>query len=270
MKPKITIFGSTGFIGQNMSEYAEKNGYEVNKPDWRKGVPKGKLGTLIYCNGVGDCSRPFDVLYSHVDLLSDLVKHAEFDKLVYISSTRLYMNAIDTSENSNLNICSDDKRKLFNLAKLTGEEISLSSNKNVLILRPSNVYGLAVNSPLFLPSLVRDAIRKNEINLYVSKDYSKDYLLVTDLVEYCFKLIEKQCTGIYNIASGENVSCDTITKMIVKYTATNVVWHPNNTNEKFAPVDISKVSDVINEYSPKKLMNELEQMIINFKNYYAK
>ncbi|MCS6118736.1 NAD-dependent epimerase/dehydratase family protein [Shewanella baltica] len=269
MKPRITVFGAGGFIGSHMASYGEKLGYEVFKPNWQKGVPEQHLGTVIYCNGVGDCNRPLDVMYSHVGLLAEIIKVGNFDKIVYISSTRVYMNSKETNEKSNLLVGTDDKRRLFNIAKLAGEEICLASNKDALILRPSNVYGLALNSPLFLPSLVRDAIRNNEINLYVDKDYAKDYLLIDNLVTACFSLIEQRCSGIFNIASGRNVTAEQIVDMIVRNTDCNVIWHGSSLNEHFYPIDIAKVSDSLSDFCPSELMNELESMIFNFKRFYG-
>ncbi|WP_337242221.1 NAD-dependent epimerase/dehydratase family protein, partial [Proteus faecis] len=77
-------------------------------------------------------------------------------------------------------IHTSDNRRLFNITKLAAEEICLKSNKNITIIRPSNVYGTAINSSLFLPSIVRDAIQKKEINMFVSPEYSKDYISVND------------------------------------------------------------------------------------------
>lgn len=269
MKPKITVFGAGGFIGSHMAAYAEKLGYEVFRPDWRDGVPQQHLGTVIYCNGVGDCNRPLDVMYSHVGLLSEVIKAGNFDKIVYISSTRVYMNSEETKENSKLLVCSDDKRRLFNIAKLAAEEVCRASDKDTLILRPSNVYGLALNSPLFLPSLVRDAIRKQEINLFVDKDYAKDYLLIDDLVTACFSLIGQSCTGIFNVASGQNVSAEKIVDMIVRHTGCNINWHNGTSNEHFYPIDIAKVSEALSCFQPRELMNELESMVVNFKSFYG-
>lgn len=269
MKPKITVFGAGGFIGSHMAAYAEKLDYEVFKPDWRNGVPQQHLGTVIYCNGVGDCNRPLDVMYSHVGLLSEVIKAGNFDKIVYISSTRVYMNSEETNENSKLLVCSDDKRRLFNIAKLAGEEVCRASDKDTLILRPSNVYGLALNSPLFLPSVVRDAIRKKEINLFVDRNYAKDYLLIGDLVKACFSLIEKRCTGVFNVASGRNVSAEKIVDMIVRHTGCKIIWHGGTSNEYFYPIDIAKISEALSCFQPAELMNELESMIFNFKSFYG-
>lgn len=264
MNSKITVFGAGGFIGSHMATYAEKLGYNVFKPDWRNGVPEQHLGTVIYCNGVGDCQRPIDVMYSHVGLLSEIVKKGNFDRLVYLSSTRVYMNSQATNENSNLTITWQDRRKLFNIAKLAGEDVCRSINKDVIILRPSNVYGLALNSPLFLPSIVRDAILNKEVNFAVDKDYSKDYVSIDDLVSVCFELLALNLSGTYNVASGVNVSANVISELLVERTNCKVNWHENKNQEVFHKIDIGKVSELI-DFTPKSLIEQLSLMIEDFR-----
>ncbi|MCC9213027.1 hypothetical protein LOK03_08040 [Escherichia coli] len=65
------------------------------------------------------------------------------------------MNENCAKENADLLICHNDNRKLFNLMKLAAEEICRLSKRNVIIVRPSNVYGLALNSKLFLPQIIK-------------------------------------------------------------------------------------------------------------------
>lgn len=264
MASKVTVFGSSGFIGSHMAEYAQQAGFDVKRPSWKDGVPQGNLGTVIYCNGVGDCKRPIEVMYSHVGFLSEIIQKGSFDRLVYISSTRVYMNSIDTNETSDLTVTWEDQRKLFNIAKLAGEDLCRFIDKDVLILRPSNVYGQAFNSPLFLPSIVRDALAKNEINLFVDRNYAKDYVSVDDLVSACFKLLDKNYKGTFNIASGVNVTAEVISKLLSDRTNCKVNWHESKVQEIFHPIEISKIKSLIN-FSPKKLEDELSLMIGNFR-----
>lgn len=265
----ITIFGSSGFIGSHLLSFAKTLGYSVLTPRWQDGVPGGDLGTIIYCCGVGDCNRPIDVIHSHVGFLSEVLQKATYQKVVYISSTRLYINSLSTSEDADLLLSEKDSRKLFNLAKLTGEDICKKLTENSLIIRPSNVYGLATNSTLFLPSLVRDAILKQEINLFVARDYAKDYLLVDDLSKACFDLIEKGISGTYNVGSGQNVTSELIVDMLVKETGCKANWSSKIFNENFSPIDVSKIKSVLVDYSPRLLVSELETMIAKFKKFYS-
>lgn len=113
----------------------------TNKPFYKD------TGIVIYCAGNGDCQNtPFNVFQANCALLSDILQHSKFNRLVFMSSTRVYMNGNDTQENADLVVCRDDARRLFNLTKLVSEELCLKSGKDIVIVRPSNVYGVALNS----------------------------------------------------------------------------------------------------------------------------
>ena len=47
-------------------------------------------------------------------LLADLLARGKFERLLYVSSTRVYMNQDSAVEGDDLKVCSDDQRRLFN------------------------------------------------------------------------------------------------------------------------------------------------------------
>lgn len=265
---KITIFGSGGFIGTAMLSGFEKAGFTVEKGDWRCQDFSGKkFGTVIYCGGVGDCKRIEDVIYSHVDVVRNIINTSDYDNIVYVSSTRIYLDNDVSTETSPLQLSFSDKRCLFNQAKLLGESIVSTQDKPYLIVRPSNVYGKAFNSPLFLPSLVRDAITKGEINLFVSPKYEKDYVYIDDLVDFVLKAVQENITGTYNIASGENVSAQQLVEIIESYTQCRTVWHPVNSEDLFPVIDIQKYKSL--GFIPRKVESLLVEMIHEFRKKFA-
>ena len=52
-----TIFGSTGFIGKELSYYLKKKGKEVFLPNKKKIKFKRNLGNVIYCVGSDDWQK---------------------------------------------------------------------------------------------------------------------------------------------------------------------------------------------------------------------
>lgn len=268
---KYTIFGGRGFIGSEIVEQLNTLNHSVWVPERSDpAIFEENLGIVIYCAGNGDCSNtPFSVFEANSVLLSEVLRRSTFERLIYISSTRVYMNNDESHENSDLLIRTDDNRRLFNLTKLVAEELCLKSGKPITIVRPSNVYGLALNSPLFLPSITKNAILNGYIDMFVPGDYAKDYVSVSDVARSVLAL--SQCKGadgkIINIASGHNVTSQEISACLVAATNCKVNWHSNIPSKEVFPVTcIELLKELIPDYNPRSVLSDLSEMVEMFKN----
>jgi len=264
-----TVFGGRGFIGSEIVTQLNGLGHTVfipNRADKR--IFEQDLGCVIFCAGYGNCNDPFEVLEANVSLLASVIKQSQFSRFVYISSTRVYMNQDYTCEKSNLTISTTDSRRLFNLTKLVSEELCLKSGRDILILRPSNVYGLALNSPLFLPTITKNAIVNKEIDMFISKSYSKDYVSVFDLAQSCIKLtsLPDLRYRIYNIASGYNITAQEISNVLIKKTKCKINWHSisPNSDDYFPVTNINRIVEEIS-FSPRNMLDDLELLVDAFK-----
>ena len=268
---KYTVFGGSGFIGTEIVRQLTELGHEVFIPRRNdKDVFKRDLGIVIYCSGNGDCQNsPFDVLDANVILLKNILLLGQFTRLVYLSSTRLYMGNQCSEESSDLIISPLDNRRLFNLTKLVSEELCLKSRRDVVVVRPSNVYGVALNSPLFLPSITRNAIKNGKIDMYIPKDYAKDYVSVNDVASSCIALSKHTDVSdrIVNVASGYNTMASDIADVLIKHTNCEVVWHQldNNFIENFPKTNIDKLKALLCDYKPKNVLSDLKLMITDYK-----
>jgi len=266
---KVTVFGAGGFIGSQLMTVLDSLGFNSSRGDWSQvDFKREDLGTVIFCCGVGDCSQVDAMIASHVDTVRHVINTAKYDFLLYVSSTRLYLSHECADTDTPLTMHQHDKRVLFNQVKLLAETIIKSQSLPCAIVRPSNVYGSAYNSKLFLPSLVRDAITKKEINLYVTPDYSKDYVHIDDVTTAIGNIISLRLEGIYNIASGENVSAGELVDFIVQRTDCNVVWHPVVSDDTFPQIDVSCLEQQLN-LKPKRVISMLDEMIDVFQDKFA-
>ncbi|WP_345859452.1 SDR family oxidoreductase [Shewanella algae] len=267
---QYTVFGGRGFIGSEIVKQLNQLGHNVFVPERDdETIYHQDLGIVIYCAGHGDCKNaPFAVLDANVNLLSSLLQKASFERLLYISSTRVYMNQDDSFESADLTVCIDDNRRLFNLTKLVAEELCLKSNRDVCIVRPSNVYGVALNSPLFLPSITRNAINHGKVDMYITKDYAKDYVSVKDVASSCIEIASTaQCLNqIINVAAGYNTTAKQIADVLHEHTRCEIIWHDIPfPNENFPVTDITLINTIIPNYAPNNVLSELENMISDFK-----
>ena len=134
----ITVLGSSGYIGSRLALAAQRQGHEVVKPGRDQSLAGTPLGTVLYCIGLtGDYrSRPFDTVEAHVCHLSHLLQHCRFDRLVYLSSTRLYLDACgNANEDAVLAVRPAWADDLYNLSKALGESLALNSGRCATIER---------------------------------------------------------------------------------------------------------------------------------------
>lgn len=264
----ITIVGGTGFVGTHLVSELKSNEIEFQLLNRNERFPVGKnLGTLIYCAGFGGCEQdPFNVLNANSILLGQLLNECKVEKVIYLSSTRLYLDDTSSIEGRDLHISSSDSRRLFNLTKIVAEELILKSRIPFVILRPSNIYGDAYESPLFLPSIVRDALIKQEVKMYISPEYAKDYVSVFDLVKaILISLDSKEAENkIVNIAAGENITAKQIAQTLMTETACKVSWCGNMADDFFPTTDISIMKEVF-KITPRKVLDDLPIMVRSFK-----
>ncbi|MEZ9957533.1 NAD-dependent epimerase/dehydratase family protein [Vibrio splendidus] len=258
-----SIVGANGFIGNRLCSYLKEKGHEVKIIGKNDSVKDVYCGTIIYAAGFGDCREPSKVIDANLNYLIKVTSDASFDRIIYFSSTRLYIGLDDSNENSDCVILNSDGRNLFNLTKLCAEKY-LSNLSKAIIVRPSNVYGPAYESPLFLPSLVRDAVNKNEITMYISKEYAKDYIHVDDVCNLVEKIsASKKPRKVYNLASGFNLTASDISKNIVELTGCSVVWTKENLDDEFPIIDIRNIREEF-DFEPLDFSFCLSEMVNSF------
>ena len=89
----FTVIGAGGFIGGRLAAALRARGDSVYAPArGDEGLFDQDLGSVFYCAGLtGDFHvRPFETVEAHVGLLVQVLAKARFERLIYLSSTRVY------------------------------------------------------------------------------------------------------------------------------------------------------------------------------------
>ena len=169
------------------------------------------------------------------------------------------------SEKNNILINPDNINYYYNILKVASESLILNLNKNIIVLRLSNVFGNNFNSPLLLPTLIRDAIQKSKINISINVNSTKDYIAIDDVINLIFKIQKKNKFRIYNVASGKNIALKKIIQIIKRKTNCKVFTKNQNISIKEPIISISRIKNEYNFKPSLNIDNHLPKLIAEFK-----
>ena len=210
----FTVLGG-GFIGSQLAEALEgEDKAEVYAP-LRQGkgdifdeIMDRDLGHVFYCIGftANFRSRPFDTVEAHVCLLRRLLERGRFESFTYLSSTRVYEGGTTTHESAVLQVSPDNPGHLYNLSKLMGESLCLTSGLKARVVRLSNVFGCFMPQQNFISQVLKEAADTGRIQLLTAPQSAKDYVSVTDVIRWLPQIALHGTYSIYNVASGGNTS----------------------------------------------------------------
>lgn len=264
---KFTIIGGNGFIGSHLVEYLKERGVDIYVPARNDpSIFSRPLGHLIYCAGyTADFrSKLLETVEAHVCLLRRILADAQFDSLVYLSSTRVYQRVNTAQEDVELVVDPHDSGDIYNLSKLMGESLCLSTfSDKVRVVRLSNVYGPKMGRKNFLGMLIYDALEKNEIHLKTSLSSSKDYIFIDDLSPLLVKIAQKGKKRVYNVGSGINVTNQTLMDLIMKATGCRLFMDEHPISVHFPPINIEQIKREFH-FIPTLLESKLMEMIEHF------
>lgn len=258
----FTVIGSAGFIGSHLIHYLRQARFDYCAPN--RGDPEvfsRPLGHVIYCAGYTADFRVkmFETVEAHVCYLKNIIARAQFDSLLYLSSTRVYQGADTTHEESDLKINPHNSGNLYNLSKLMGESLCFSIPKpNMRVVRLSNVYGTDMGPQNFLGSLIHDAVEKKEIVLKTALTSSKDYIAVEDVAPLLVAIATRGKHKLYNLASGRNVTNQQIVECLASIAHCSVRVDSHAPDASFPSIQIKRIQSefqfaplVLEEILPK-------------------
>ena len=252
----FTIFGAGGWIGSALVQRLESHGHDVQalrRNEWPS--ENMNLGHVIYAIGLtADFrNRPLETAEAHVTVLTQVLRRCKFDSLLYLSTTRVYRNALETAENATLQVKPADPDDVYNITKLAGEALCLSlPNPTTRVARLSNVIGAGAQSDSFLASVMRDA-RKGAVTIHGAPDSVKDYVALSDVTQLCEAIAIGGQERLYNVAAGRNVSHRAIADLVARHTGAAVTFAPNAQKQLFPPIAIDLIQ---REFGAKPLAFE--------------
>ncbi len=265
----VTVLGATGFVGSHIVKRLKELGIDYFVPERDEDLGGKALGEVIYCIGLTSDfrSRPFETVEAHVCKLNYLLQSAQYSSFTYFSSTRVYINNVDSvDEKSMISIDVNNPNDLFNATKIAGELIALHCNRpNVKVIRLSNVYGNDFASNNFLSSIIKDGVHNQKIVLRTTPSSAKDYISIQNVVDLTIKISNQGKHSIYNLASGVKIQNAAILSRLKEILNCEVIYDPAAEDIIFPNIDVSRI---VNEFDYKPsptLLLDLESLISEYR-----
>ncbi len=209
---RYTVIGAAGFVGARLAAALEAEGHAVYAPSRDDdGLFTRDLGRVFYCAGLTAdyLARPFDTVEAHVGLVARMLRDAHFERLVYLSSTRLYDASGPAAgrEDEALSLAPGEPRHLYDLSKALGENLCLTQGGGrASVARLSCVWDWRDGAPGFLSEWLQQARRRRVLSFDSATGHVRDYIHLDDTVAALRAMVDGPARGIVNVASGENVS----------------------------------------------------------------
>jgi len=209
---RCTVIGGAGFVGRRLADTLRRAGHEVWVPArGDRALFSRDLGHVFYCAGLTAdyAARPYDTVAAHVTLLADVLRANRYEHLVYLSSTRLYDSSQlpEGDEAAALSLQPANPRALYDFSKGLGENLCLTvADGRTAVARLSCVFDWEAGSPGFLSEWLVRAASERAFRLDSDAGYVRDYIHLDDVVLALETISTRRAGGIFNVASGENVS----------------------------------------------------------------
>lgn len=225
-KEKISIYGSTGFIGSTFCSLFPNEIVRIGREE-RK--PKSK--NILYLISTVSNYNVFDDLLLDVNtnlkVLLEVLEHCKDNDLVfnYVSTGFVYGPDILYAKEDDA--C--DPRGFYSITKRTAEQLLISFcktfNVKYRIMRIANVYGQdkTVSSRKNVLGFLINLLKENkQITLYDDGNQLRDYMHVTDICEALKIVIDRgEVNSIYNIASGNALPFKEIIEIVKQMLGSN-------------------------------------------------
>ena len=263
----FTVLGGSGFIGSHLLRQLRSQGFSCSSPRRDENVLNRPLGHAVYCIGLtADFrGRPWDTARAHVCRLLEILEKGDFTSLLYLSTTRVYEGGESAREEDPLYLHPSKPDALYNISKLMGESLCLSSGRaDVRIARLANVYGGDFSADSFLSYVVRDAVGQGKVILQSATTSEKDYVHIDDVARLLPQISLSGKHRIYNIASGVNTTNRALMEVIQRVTGCAVEVADGAEWAVFPTICIDRIRDEFG-FVPLRILDGLGDMIAEYR-----
>ncbi|MNK31560.1 GDP-6-deoxy-D-mannose reductase [compost metagenome] len=247
---KITITGSTGFVGQNLSNYLQTQNHDVQGLSLRNSwVLDLNSDAIIHLAGkahdTANTSVEEDYFKINRDLTIQLFNEflkSDVNDFFYFSSVKATADTIDVTLDENHQ---SNPKTAYGRSKLEAENYLLSKklpdNKRLFIIRPCMIHGPGNKGNL---NLLYKVVEKGLPWPLASFENQRSFLSIDNLNFMIEQILQNKnvVSGIYNFADDKSLSTNDLVSLIARTIGKKAgLW---NINSKLIS-RVAKVGDAI-------------------------
>ena len=265
-KKPVTILGASGVVGSHLLAHLKSLGIKPICPKRDdKSYLKKDLGVVFYCIGLTAdyAQKPYETVAAHVSILSQILEHASFDRLVYLSSTRLYDSGNgEGKEGQDLILNPHNPRHSYDLSKALGEWLCVhASQDRAKVARLASVYTDDLSDNNFLHQVIKRAKLESNFQLDTAPQFARDYIHISDVCSALIAIATIGKEAVYNVASGRNLSNVELFQAIKRINHCDIQATQVRENIQASVVDVSLLHKEFG-IVPKRVEDHLERLLI--------
>ena len=241
MKKKVLITGCGGFVAQEILSVINYNLYEVYGLDCFEIKDKRlKKAYKIDITKEFFLDEEFDLVlhlaaynrthigaaceyeqYYQVNVLGtkNLIRSCTFERFVFFSSATVYDTAQGlVTESGKIALDSYYARSKYEAEEVCRKCISKSKR---IILRWTNIVGVAQSNIALLPIIFENALSNKEIHIFVPRNRIMQMIDVKDVANLFMLIIEGDLSGTYNVSNDYYLTIEELTKQVVHMCKSN-------------------------------------------------
>jgi len=204
----------------------------------------------------------FDVNIMGLVNVLEVLRSKPNTKLIYMSTKNVY----GTPPPDRIPIVEDETLRPTDpygaskaAADLACQSYARAYNMPIVVFRSAGVFGPRSRLNQVIPTFIRQALNNKPITVQGDGSQSTDYNYVGNLVDAIMSATEKEVSGIYNIAYGQDISILKIAQLVMEITGSEssveyAPWRPGEKGLRLA-LSIEKAKRELH-YSPKVNLRE--------------
>ena len=255
---KVVLTGASGFIGARLYKFL----IEQCTADQITGDSRSRksVSEHVVINSYRDCPAGDLLIHlaenSHIaevektgeKYLTEQIEIAQslagkFPKVIYLSSTTLYGNAIQGALTEDAEI---QQSSIYQRNKRAIEKV-FCSNSEAVVLRLSNLYGENLKRGTVLYDIAKQL--DSEIIQLRVLNAKRDFLHVDDLCQLIVKVIQSFEPGIFNVGFGQSHSTEELANIFIRLSGISkeIKGEKDEANSEIV-IDNTLVSDTFSWY----------------------